>query len=93
MAVKFSTLKKRMLADPGARAEYERLGPEFQMASALIAARKRARLTQQQLAERMATTQTAVARMESGRHVPSMKSILRYAEATGSKLAISLEPE
>ena len=63
------------------------------MASALIAARRRAKLTQQQVAQRMATTQTAVARMESGRHVPSMKSLLRYAEATGSKVAISLEPE
>ncbi len=93
MAVKFSTLRKRMLSDPEARAEYERLGPEFQMASALIAARRRANLTQEQVARRMATTQTAVARMESGRHVPSMKSILRYAEATGSKVAISLEPE
>lgn len=93
MAAKFSALKKRMLSDPEARAEYERLGAEFQMASALIAARKRANLTQAQVAERMATTQTAIARMESGRHVPSMKSILRYAEATGSKLAIRLEPK
>ena len=48
----FSTLKKRMLSDPEARAEYERLGPAFRMASTLIAARRRANLTQQQVADR-----------------------------------------
>lgn len=49
---KFSTLKKRMLADPEARAEYERLGPAFQMVSAPIAARRRANLTQERVADR-----------------------------------------
>lgn len=87
---KFDTLKKKMLADPAARKVYDRLAPEFEIASALIAARRRARLTQEQLAERMQTTQTAIARMESGRHAPSMKSIQRYAEATGSRVSLKL---
>lgn len=53
-------------------------------------ARRRAKLTQEQLAIRMNTTQTAIARMESGRHMPSMTSIRRYAEATGSRVLLRL---
>ena len=90
MATKFDRLKKKMLADPAARAEYERLGPEFEIASTLITARRRAKLTQEQLAERMNTTQSAIARMESGRHTVSMTSIRRYAEATGSRVSVWL---
>ena len=90
MATKFDRLKKKMLADPAARAEYETLGLEFEIASTLITARRRAKLTQQQLAVRMSTTQTAIARMESGRHMPSMTSIQRYAEVTGSRVLLRL---
>ena len=90
MATKFDRLKKKMLADPAARAEYESLGPEFEIASTLITARRRAKLTQEQLAERMNTTQSAIARMESGRHTVSMTSIRRYAEATGSRVSLWL---
>ncbi len=90
MATKFDRLKKKMLADPAARAEYESLGPEFEIASTLITARRRAKLTQEQLAERMNTTQSAIARMESGRHTASMTSTRRYAEATGSRVSVWL---
>ncbi len=90
MASKFETLKGKKLADSEAKADYDRLAPEFDLASTLIAARKRARLSQSQLAERMATTQTVIARMESGRHLPTMKSIQRYAAATKSRVSLKL---
>ena len=90
MATKFDKLKGDMLADPAAREEYDRLAPEYEIASALITARKRAKLSQEQLAQRMKTTQTAIARMESGRHLPSMKTIMRYAKATGSRISFKL---
>ena len=90
MATKFDRLKREMLADPAAREEYDRLGPEFDIASALITARKRAKLSQEQLAQRMKTTQTAIARMESGRHMPTMKTMARYATATGSRISFKL---
>jgi ribosome-binding protein aMBF1 (putative translation factor) len=50
--------------DPEYRREYEALAGEFELARALIEARAQAGLTQQQLAERMDTSQSAVARME-----------------------------
>ena len=90
MATKFDKLKREMLADPAAREEYDRLAPEYEIASALITARKRAKLSQEQLAERMETTQTAIARMESGRHTSNIKTLTRYAKATGSRVSFKL---
>ena len=67
--------------------------PGFPAANAreLIAARTRAGLTQAELAKRMQTTQSTVARMESGRTLPSMRTLSRYAEATGSRAVFRLE--
>lgn len=86
-----TTLKKRLLADPTTQAEYEAQAPEFAVARELIAARVRAGLTQEQVAERMQTTQSTVARMESGRALPSLRTLSRYAEATGSRAVVRLE--
>ena len=82
-------LKARILANPEARAEYDAQAPEFELARELIAARTRAGLTQSELAERMHTTQSTIARLESGRTMPS--TLARYAEATGSRAVVRLE--
>jgi ribosome-binding protein aMBF1 (putative translation factor) len=84
--------KKRLLADPKARAEYEALRPLFERVAEYVAARAHAGLTQAQLAERMGTSQSAIARIESGTRIPSLRTLLRYAEATGTRLAIKLIP-
>ena len=86
-----ATLKKRLLADPKVKAEYDAMAPEFAIARELIAARARAGLTQEQVAEKMQTTQSTVARMESGRTMPSLRTLSRYAEATGSRAVVRLE--
>lgn len=85
MDKKFEAMKKKMLADPEVRSTYDAMVEEFDLAHELIAARVRAGLTQAQLAERMGTTQSAVARIEGGRRMPSVKTILRYADATNSR--------
>lgn len=84
-------LKTRILANHEARAEYEAQAQEYQIASELIAARTRAGLTQAELAERMHTKQSTIARLESGRTLPSMRTLARYAEATGSRAVVRLE--
>jgi transcriptional regulator with XRE-family HTH domain len=86
-------LKQRLLEDPDVRAEYEALEPEFAIARELIAARTRAGLSQAQVAERMGTTQSTVARLESGRNMPSMRTLERYAKATGSRAVVKLEAD
>lgn len=86
-----AALKARILATPEARAEYDAQAPKFELARELITARTRAGLTQSELAERMHTTQTTIARLESGRTMPSMRTLARYAEATGSRTVVRLE--
>ena len=44
-----------------------------------------------ELAERMHTTQSTIARLESGRTMPSMRTLARYAEATGTRAVVRLE--
>ena len=86
-------IKNDLLQDPEVKAEYDRLDPEFRLASMLIEARTKAGLSQEQLAQRMGMKQAGVARIESGRYNPSMKTLQRYAEATGHKLQINMEPQ
>ncbi|OWT66221.1 helix-turn-helix domain-containing protein [Candidimonas nitroreducens] len=86
----YTSLKKRLLANPKVKAEYDALAPEFALARELITARTRAGLTQEQLARRMQTTQSTIARMESGRGLPSLRTLSRYAEATGSRAVVRL---
>jgi DNA-binding XRE family transcriptional regulator len=91
MNKRFRALKDRMLADAEVRTAYEAMGAEFELASELIAARVRAGLTQSELAERMGTTQSAIARLESGRQLPSMRTLARFARATGCRPVVKLE--
>jgi transcriptional regulator with XRE-family HTH domain len=77
--------------EPAYRDEYERLGPEFELARALIEARTMAGLTQAELALRMGTTQSVIARLESGRVQPTTATLQRLARATGTRLRITFE--
>ncbi len=83
---------KKWLQDPTYREAYDSLAEEFALAAAVIEARSRAGLTQEELAERMGTTQPVVARLESGRTRPSTRTLERLAQATGSRLIIRFEP-
>jgi ribosome-binding protein aMBF1 (putative translation factor) len=58
----------------------------------MIEARTRAGLMQDELASRMDTSRTVIARLESGRSLPSTRTLKRFAAATGSRLAISFVP-
>ncbi len=88
---KISDLHKTWMKDPEYRKEYDALEEEFAVASAMIAARTRAGLTQDELAERMNTRQSTIARLESGKSMPSGKTMKKFAEATGSRLRIVFE--
>jgi ribosome-binding protein aMBF1 (putative translation factor) len=82
---------REWMKDPEFRAEYEALEDEFALASALIEARAKAEMTQEQVARAMGTTQAAIARLESGRTKPSTRTLERFARATGMRLRISFE--
>ena len=89
---KATDLHEKWSRDPDYRAAYEKLRPEFALARSLIEARNRAGLTQSELARRMKTTQSVVARLESGRAHPSTKTLEKVARATGTQLRIGFDP-
>lgn len=86
-------LHKAWMEDPEYRTEYDALDEEFALARALITARTQAGLTQAEVAKRMRTTQSVIARMESGRVRPTTQTLERFAKATGTRLRISFEAE
>lgn len=90
-----STLKRfkaRALARPGVKKAYEELGGEFAFLDEVLKARAAAGLTQAEVAARIGTTQSAVARLESAesRHSPSIATLQRYAKALGYEVQIRL---
>ena len=89
---RISEMHKKWMKEPKYRKAYEALEEEFVLAAAVMEVRNRAGLTQEALAQKMGTTQPVVARMESGRTHPSMRTLERLADATGSRLRISFEP-
>jgi predicted transcriptional regulator len=91
--IRVDDLHKKWMKDPKYRLEYGALKEEFSLVAALIEARTRAGLTQEQVADRMKTTQAVIARLEGGGTKPSTRTLERYAEATGSRLRITFEPE
>ncbi len=88
---KLRNLKKRFMEDSKFRKEYERVDQDYGLVEALVRARTAAKLTQAELARRLGTTQSAVARLEGGRVSPSFSTLRRYAEATGTRLTVSLD--
>lgn len=85
-------LKKRLMENPEFRAEYDKADAEFRLIEALVQARTQARLSQAELARRLGTTQSAIARLEGGGVSPTLSTLRRYAEATGTRLEINFVP-
>jgi transcriptional regulator with XRE-family HTH domain len=88
-------LRTRALERADVKAEYDRLDDEFQFLDEFLKARTAAGVTQAEVAERIGTTQSAVARLESGRgkHSPSIATLEKYAHALGCRLELRLVNE
>ena len=78
------------------RKEYDALEEQFGLFDVLLKARYDAGLTQAEVAERMGTKTSAVARLEAGggrqQHSPSLATLQKYAAAVGCRLEINLIP-
>lgn len=86
------SFKARALARASVRREYDKLAEEFGFLDEVLRARAASGLTQAEVAERIGTTQSAVARLESAdsRHSPSIATLQRYASALGYRLQVRL---
>ena len=86
----FRQILEEELKDPEFRKLWEDAQPEFELRSALINARLKGELTQAEIAERAGTTQSAIARFESGGSNPTLAFMQRLSEAVGARLEIKL---
>jgi ribosome-binding protein aMBF1 (putative translation factor) len=77
---------------PGYQEVYDALEDEFAIMEFLMKARSEADLSQSEVARRMGTKQSAIARLEAGGHRASLATLHSYAQATGHRLRITLEP-
>ena len=84
--------KKRALARADVKAAYDASAEEFAFQEEVLKARTEAGLTQAEVAERIGTTQSAIARLESAepKHSPSIATLQRYAKAIGYTLELRL---
>lgn len=84
---------KKAIKRRGFAEAYEALEDEYLLARELLSARVRAGLTQEQVAESMGTTKSAVSRLEAiGKHSPSVSTLKKYAQAVGCDIEVRLVP-
>jgi len=88
---KLADLHKRWMEEPAYQEAHAASEAEFALAREFIAARVCAGLTQEQLAQRMGTTQSTIARLEGGRRMPGVKMLEQLAKATGTRLIVKFE--
>ncbi len=88
-------LRKRALQRADVKKAYEESKEEFGFFDEFLRARAAAGMTQAQVAERIGTTQSAIARLESGaaKHSPSLATLRKYARAVGRRLEVRLVRE
>jgi transcriptional regulator with XRE-family HTH domain len=79
----FDKYLNEQLTNEEFKEEYEKLAPEYEFRRALTGARIKANLTQKQLAELMGTKQSAIARLESGRQMPTLDTLQKLAQVLG----------
>ncbi len=88
--MKLAELKARLLANPDVAKAYDGTEEEFRLLEGLLRARAEAGLTQAEVARRMGSTQSAVARLEGGGISPSVDTLRRYAKAVGKRLRVEM---
>ncbi len=87
---KWEEVRKELLSDPETKREYDKLAPRYEVISQLIAARIKNKMTQADVAKKVGTKQSAIARLEGGNVNPSLDFLERIAEVLGYKLTIHL---
>ncbi len=85
---KLGELKKKLMENPEFRVEYAQADADYRLIEEMIRVRMEAKLTQSELALKIGTTQSAIARLEGGKVSPSVSTLRRYAEATGHQLKV-----
>lgn len=90
----FRQFREKALKKPGVRAEYESLGPVYDMKRQMIALRLKAGLTQEEVAARLETKRSNISRLESihSEVSPRLSTVENYARALGYRVRVSFKP-
>jgi len=83
--------RRRARRSPAYRREQNRLAPYEEIAKIVIRHRMALGLTQQEVAERMGTSHSAISRIESGRHATSVETLQRLAAALEVRFVFGFE--
>jgi len=85
----WKNVRSHLLKDKIVAAEYKRLAPRYKLISQLIEMRLKRKLTQLQLAKKINTKQSAIARIESGSFNPNLGFLEKIAQALNTSLEIN----
>ncbi|OGH39147.1 MAG: transcriptional regulator [Candidatus Levybacteria bacterium RIFCSPLOWO2_01_FULL_38_21] len=87
---KWEDLEKELLSDPETRKEFNKLAPRYAVISEFIKARLKKGMTQKDVADKIGTKQSAVARLEAGNSNPTIGFLEKIASVLGTRLTIHL---
>jgi predicted transcriptional regulator len=87
----YKSIKRKLLEDKIVQQEYERLSPQFSVVRAIMQKRMEKGISQKELAERIGTRQSAIARFESGAYNPTLSFIGRLADALDADVRITVK--
>ena len=88
---KWKDLEKELLSDPATKREFDRLAPRYAVISTIIEARIKKGMTQKDVADKIGTKQSAIARLEAGNTNPTIEFLEKIAAVLGAKLTIQLQ--
>lgn len=91
MSTGFKQFKTKVLKDPAVKAEYEALGPEYELVKTIIRERINRGWSQTQLAEAIGSRQPVISRLEQGNGNPSLSTLQKIAKALNLSLQISMK--
>jgi ribosome-binding protein aMBF1 (putative translation factor) len=84
----WSEVRRRRIEKPAVRASYEKARLAYELGRQVRELRQSHGLSQRELAERMHTTQSVIARLEAGGSKPSISTLERVAKALGASIDI-----
>ncbi|BCV20364.1 helix-turn-helix transcriptional regulator [Moorella sp. Hama-1] len=89
--MKWKEFKNKLMKEPAFRQAYDDLEPEYQLVKSIIEQRKLKGISQAELARKVGTRQSAIARLESGTYNPSLRFLKKVARALDAKIEIKLK--
>jgi DNA-binding XRE family transcriptional regulator len=91
----FKQFRRKALKQPAVKAEYDALGPIFEMKRQMIALRTKAGVTQEKMAELLGTKKSNISRLESvsSEVSPRISTIEQYARVLGYQIKVAFEPQ